>query len=87
VLTALFGDIAFTDDTKVDAGLGTRRFASFKEAAEEAAASRVLAGIHYPMSSANGLAEGRCIGAAVLDGVRTSGARRTASKSDNLARR
>jgi len=89
VLTALFGEIAFTDNTQVEAGLGTRRFTSFKAAAEEAAASRVFGGIHYPMASTNGLAQGRCIGAAVLDSVRgtNAGGKGARSKPDKIAQK
>ena len=78
VLRALFGDVPFTDrtKTKTTAKVATnvvapRAFASFTAAADEAANSRVLGGIHFPMSSNNGLAQGRCIGAAVLTNVRT----------------
>ena len=63
-LTALFGeDFAFDDATHEDDGLAVRSFPSFHAAAEEAAVSRLYGGIHYPFSNANGLAQGRCIGA------------------------
>jgi hypothetical protein len=41
----------------------TRHFSSFQQAAEEAAASRVYGGIHYPFDNADGLATGRSVGA------------------------
>ncbi|MBK6466399.1 MAG: vanadium-dependent haloperoxidase [Rhodobacter sp.] len=63
-LTAVFGeDFAFDDATHEDDGLAVRHFASFREAAEEAAVSRLYGGIHYPFANANGLEQGRCIGA------------------------
>jgi PAP2 superfamily len=63
-LTALLGpDFAFEDATHEDDGLATRSFASFREAAEEAAISRLYGGIHYPFGNSGGLEQGRCIGA------------------------
>jgi len=63
-LTAVFGDdFAFEDATHEDDGLAARSFSSFTEAAEEAAISRMYGGIHYPFANANGLEQGRCIGA------------------------
>jgi hypothetical protein len=73
VLTDLFGVKAFTDTTHIDHGLTPpqtpRTFNSFDEAAEEAAASRLYAGIHYPFDNDNGLAQGRCIGQVILDRI------------------
>jgi hypothetical protein len=46
-----------------------RTFTSFDEAAEEAALSRLYAGIHYPFDNDTGLAQGRCIGQIILDRV------------------
>ncbi|WP_128516389.1 vanadium-dependent haloperoxidase [Tabrizicola thermarum] len=63
-LTAFFGeDFAFEDATHADDGLAVRRFASFHEAAEEAAISRLYGGIHYRFGNEQGLVQGRCIGA------------------------
>ena len=48
VLSEMFGEqVAFVDDTEVPFGLPTRSFTSFREAAEEAAISRLYGGIHY----------------------------------------
>lgn len=67
VLTALFGeDYAFTDATHVAIGLAPRSFASFDDAAKEAALSRLYGGIHYRAAIENGLAQGECVGARVL---------------------
>jgi len=64
VLTAFLGeDFAFDDPTHEPDDLPIRSFASFWEAAEDAALSRLYGGIHYRFSSVQGLAQGRCIGA------------------------
>jgi hypothetical protein len=63
VLTDVFGrDFAYTDRTQEALGLGTRAFTSFAQAAEEAALSRLYAGIHYRTANERGLAAGREIG-------------------------
>jgi hypothetical protein len=61
----------FTDTTHASRGLGVRRFASFTEAANEAAISRLYSGIHYRMAIENGLTQGRCVGRSVLERVHT----------------
>jgi membrane-associated phospholipid phosphatase len=66
VLTAVFGDnFAFDDATHVDDNIPARHFASFKAAAEEAAASRLYGGIHFRAANENGLKQGACVGANV----------------------
>jgi hypothetical protein len=57
-LTALLGDLPFVDDTGVPYGRGTFQYASFTEAAEVAATSRLYGGIHYPMAIDVGLKQG-----------------------------
>jgi hypothetical protein len=71
VLTALFGDRPFTDSTHVSIGRPVRRLASFRAAADEVARSRLYAGIHYPISLSNGIAQGECIARRVMDRVKT----------------
>jgi|SRR5882724_11824499 len=70
VLTDMLGVVAFTDTLFTDHGLvppqAPRTFTSFNEAAEEAAISRLYAGIHYPPDNNNGLAQGQCIGQVIL---------------------
>ena len=62
-LTALYGEpFAFEDTTEVAFGLPVRRFASFREAAQEAALSRLYGGIHYRMAAERGLVQGRGVG-------------------------
>jgi PAP2 superfamily len=74
VLTDLFGIHPFTDtlhqDHHLEPLLEPRRFGSFDEAAEEAAMSRLYAGIHYRFDNDNGLAQGRCIGQVIVDRIR-----------------
>jgi membrane-associated phospholipid phosphatase len=76
VLTDMFGVITFTDTLFTDHALmprqAPRTFASFEEAAEEAAISRFYAGIHYPFDSSQGLAQGTCIGTVIIDRVQFS---------------
>jgi PAP2 superfamily protein len=66
VLTSLFGDgYAFVDHTHDARGFEPRAFASFQDAGEEAAISRLYGGIHFRSAIEHGLAQGRCIGEAV----------------------
>lgn len=67
VLEAFFGpSTAFEDRTHNDRGWGPRRFASFRAAADEAALSRLYAGIHFRSAIEHGSAQGRCIGGLAL---------------------
>jgi hypothetical protein len=66
VLTHWFGTRAFTDSTEERFGWGVRSFASFEEAAREAAMSRLYGGIHYSHGNAAGLDNGQRIGAWVV---------------------
>ncbi len=73
VLTGLLGAVTFTDRTHAvrNPQLGSRSFASFQDAAHEAAGSRLLGGIHYPMGIDVGLQQGEHVGRTVLQRVRT----------------
>lgn len=67
-LTDIFGnDFAFADDTEVAYGLPIRSFASFDQAADEAAISRMYGGIHYRKAVDVGVKQGRDLGKFVLD--------------------
>ncbi|NBW49116.1 MAG: phosphatase PAP2 family protein [Betaproteobacteria bacterium] len=67
VLGKEFGaNTSFIDNTHNDRGWGPRTFKSFKEAADEAAASRVYAGIHYRFASDGGKPQGQCVADKVL---------------------
>lgn len=72
VLTELFGDaFAFVDSTEVQFGLPVRTFDSFREAADEAAISRMYGGIHYRPAIENGVAQGRAVGQRVFSAIQT----------------
>lgn len=71
-LTALYGDgFAFLDTTEVPYGLPARPFTSFRQAAEEAAMSRIYGGIHYRMAAERGVEQGRGLGAFQVQRVQT----------------
>ena len=67
VLAANFGaDTAFTDNTHNDRGWGPRSFKNFQAAADEAALSRLYAGIHFRSGVEAGKAQGLCVAKKVL---------------------
>jgi hypothetical protein len=67
VLEREFGaNTSFTDNTHNDRGWGPRTFKSFKAAADEAASSRLYAGIHYRFAIEGGKPQGQCVANAVL---------------------
>ena len=67
VLAQAFGaNTAFTDNTHNDRGWGPRSFKSFQAAADEAALSRLYAGIHYRFGVAGGQVQGACVAQKVL---------------------
>lgn len=67
ILTRVFGDgFSFTDATEEEFGLPARTFASFHQAAKEAALSRLYGGIHFRDAIENGAKEGEQIGNLVL---------------------
>ena len=70
VLTDLFGNLAFTDTNTVP-DWGTRQFGSFRQAADEAAISRLYGGIHYPMGIDFGIKQGDEVGAIVVERLQT----------------
>lgn len=64
VLSKIFGDaFPFSDRTRERDGIKPRNFAGFWAAANEAAISRLYAGIHFRAAIERGQAQGRCIGA------------------------
>jgi hypothetical protein len=74
VLTETFGDnFAFADSTELDFGIPVREFASFHEAAAEAALSRLYGGIHYRRAIEQGVMQGRRVGQLVLQRAQTRG--------------
>jgi hypothetical protein len=67
VLTNLLGDhFSFTDTSEIYFGLPARTFASFYQAANEAAISRLYGGIHFRDACEEGVAQGKRIGQFVL---------------------
>ncbi len=71
VLTDIFGDnFNFDDDTEVAYGLPIRSFTSFRQAADEAAISRMYGGIHYRAAVEIGVKQGRDLGKFVADKLR-----------------
>jgi hypothetical protein len=74
VLTYLIGDnFSFTDDTEVLFELPTRDFKSFRQAAEEAAISRLYGGIHFRDAIENGQTQGKAIGNFVVSKIKKAG--------------
>ena len=72
VLTALFGEpFSFVDSTEVEFGLPARSFDSFRQAASEAAISRMYGGIHYRPAIEIGVEQGRALGQSVVDQIQT----------------
>lgn len=72
ILTSLLGDgRAFVDSTHISSGIAPRRYASFRDAADEASISRLYGGIHFPMAIDAGKAQGVCVARALLDRVST----------------
>jgi membrane-associated phospholipid phosphatase len=67
VLSLIFGEnTAFTDNTHNDRGWGPRTFTSFNAAANEAALSRLYAGIHFRFGVEGGQVQGKCVAAKTL---------------------
>jgi hypothetical protein len=72
MLTEIIGDhFEYNDTSELEYGLPTRHFKSFKQAANEAAISRLYGGIHYMPSIKNGLKQGRNIGAFIGKKINT----------------
>lgn len=69
VLTDLLGVRSFTDWTHTPRGMPPRFFDSFEDAAQEAADSRLYAGIHYRFDDEEGLFHGQRIGQIINDRV------------------
>ena len=59
MLTKIFGDVAFTDDTNAALGMSSHTYNSFTEAANEAGISSLYGGVHFRDAIVNGLAQGK----------------------------
>jgi hypothetical protein len=67
ILTHLFGEnFAYEDTVEKEFGLPTRKYQSFKQAASEAAMSRLWGGIHYMPAIRNGSMQGRNLGSFIV---------------------
>ena len=63
VMTGWFGDkLSFTDTSSLEFGIQSRQIISFREAAKEAAMSRLYGGIHYRFDNEHGSEAGIKIG-------------------------
>ncbi|MFM7838693.1 MAG: vanadium-dependent haloperoxidase, partial [Chitinophagaceae bacterium] len=70
VMTNHFGEnLSFTDTSQLEFGIKSRMIHSFREAAAEAALSRLYGGIHYRFDNDNGAAAGRKVGELVLQRI------------------
>jgi hypothetical protein len=77
VLTGLLGTVAFIDSTNMSLGHPVREYPSFQAAADEAALSRLLGGLHYEVDNVESQTMGRCIGEKVLERLRVAKGRPT----------
>lgn len=67
VMTHWFGDkLSFTDTSSLEFGIESRRITSFREAAKEAALSRLYGGIHYRFDNDEGSTCGKKLGEFVV---------------------
>ncbi len=82
-LTDIFGeDFTFDDDTELPYGIPVRHFNSFRQAADEAAISRMYGGIHYRAAVEIGVKQGRDLGQYVVDKLRMTKSKDMAAKTD-----
>lgn len=73
ILTAYFGDnYTYSDDVEEKYGLPIRSYSSFREAASEAAISRLYGGIHFRPAIDEGVIQGQKIGQQILNTISTS---------------
>jgi hypothetical protein len=68
-LTALFGQVAFTDSANTNRGYAPRTYYSFEQAATEAAYSRIYGGIHFRAAVENGMRQGQCVSQRIFDRI------------------
>jgi hypothetical protein len=76
VLTYLLGErLDYTDNAEELFDIAPRSFHSFREAAAEAAISRMYGGIHYRDGVVNGQLQGRAVGEYIIGKLRGAGVR------------
>lgn len=67
VMTHWFGNnLSFTDTSLLEFGIKNREIISFRQAAKEAAMSRLYGGIHYRFDNDNGMAAGSRLGSYIV---------------------
>jgi hypothetical protein len=67
-LTSIYGEpFAFRDTVEVEYGLPARSFTSFRDAADEAAISRLYGGIHYRPAIDYGVDQGKQVGRLIVE--------------------
>lgn len=76
VLSYLFGErLDYIDDTEELWDIRPRSFHSFREAAEEAAISRLYGGIHYRDGVTSGQVQGKAVGEYIVERIKRAGIR------------
>ncbi len=71
VMTDIFGDnFNYTDTSETEFGIPPRSFTSFRQAAREAAMSRMYGGIHYRFDNEQGTQQGARVGKLIVDRLR-----------------
>jgi PAP2 superfamily len=67
ILTKIFGDnFSYVDNTEKEFGLPARKYTSFKQAASEAAISRLYGGIHFRDAIDEGVWQGNMVGEYIM---------------------
>jgi hypothetical protein len=81
VMTNWFGDkLSFMDTSSLEFGVPSRRIVSFREAAKEAAMSRLYGGIHYRFDNEEGTKSGRKLGEFIVERLKLKKEDLTATK-------
>ncbi|MGZ8559205.1 MAG: vanadium-dependent haloperoxidase [Chitinophagaceae bacterium] len=71
VMTNWFGDkLSFIDTSSLEFGIESRRIVSFREAAKEAAMSRLYGGIHFRFDNTEGNINGKRIGEFIVQRIK-----------------
>ncbi|WP_276503733.1 vanadium-dependent haloperoxidase [Terrimonas pollutisoli] len=74
VLSYMLGDkFSYTDNTEDMFEIPARTFQSFRQAADEAAISRLYGGIHYRDAIVNGQQQGKAVGNKIVEKIKKAG--------------
>lgn len=74
VLSYMLGDkFSYTDNTEDMFEIPARTFQSFRQAADEAAISRLYGGIHYRDAIVNGQQQGKAVGEKIVERIKKAG--------------